>query len=84
MAQVTFPQKYLQSHMWPSYIVRISGRSKNLFTENGEVSFKYLKTFVATRCFTLSFVGSQFTSINYLAPVCYLESSLKQKRIHLF
>ena len=35
-------------------------------------------------CSTLSFVGSQFISLNSLAPTWCLEFSFKQKRIHLF
>ena len=32
--------------------------TKSSFTQNGEVPFQYLKTFVTISCFTLSFVGS--------------------------
>lgn len=35
------------------------------------------------RCSTISFVCSQFIYINFLAPICCLESSWKQKRIIL-
>ena len=58
--------------------------AKSSFIDSGEVPFQYLKTFVATGFSTLSFVGSQFISLNSLAPICYLELSFKQKQIHLF
>ena len=38
------------------------------FAKNGEVPFKYLKTFVVTR-FTIFFIGSQFISLSSLAPI---------------
>ena len=44
----------------------------------------FLKTFVATRCSTLYFIGSQFTSLNFLVPIWCLELSFWQKRIHIF
>ena len=48
---------------------------------SGAVTFQYWKTFVATRCSTLFFLGSQFI---YIAPTWCLELSFKQKRIPLF
>ena len=45
-------------------------RTNSSFTYNGEVHLQYLKTFVATRCSTLSFVGSLF--INSLVPIWWL------------
>ena len=38
------------------------------FAKNGEVPFKYLKTFVVAR-FTIFFIGSQFISLSSLAPI---------------
>ena len=49
------------------YIFR-EGR-KSSFTWNGEVPFQYLKTFIATGCSTLSFVGSQFISLSLFVRV---------------
>ena len=40
--------------------------TKSSFTQNGEVPFQYIKTFVAMCCSVLSFVGWQFIS---LAPI---------------
>ena len=57
---------------------------KSSFTYNGELPFQKLKTFVAMRCSNLSFAGSRFIFLNSLAPICCLDFSFKQKRVHLF
>ena len=59
-------------------------RTKSSFTYNGEVPFQWLENFVAMRCSTLFFVGSQFIFLNSLAPICCHELSFKQIRIYLF
>ena len=65
-----------------------------LYISGGNKQFIYIEwwsllpivvwTFFVTRCSTLSFVGGQFISFNYLAPIWGVELSLKEKRIHLF
>ena len=63
-------------HIWSSFICITRKGTKRSFTENDKPHFQYLKC-------TLSFVGSQFISLNSLAPASCLTSSFKQKRIHL-
>ena len=46
--------------------------------------FLIFKTNCGNACFTFSFVCSQFTSLNILAPMCCLGLSFNQKWIHLF
>ena len=48
---------------------------KSSFRYNEEASFQQLKTFVAMRCSTLSFDGSQFIFLNSSVPICCLELS---------
>lgn len=45
------------------------------FSYNCEVPFQYLKIFVTSCCSTLLFVGSQFVSLNTLAPTWCFELS---------
>ena len=64
---IYFFSKVTQSYMPPTF-TGISGGNCS-FTWSSEVPFQYLKTFVVTRCSTFSFVGSQFISLNSLAPI---------------
>ena len=84
LTYVNFSQRNPQGHMRSTFIYISGGNKQLIYVERWSSLPIYLKMFVATRCSTRSFVGSQFISLNSLAPIWCLELSFKQKQIHLF